>query len=133
MSLRRTLVAAIAASAAFAVGTPAAGAAAVPVGQFPIPAVSGVPIGVGYGAIPASYAPSGYGATTPGPCSSATGNADGEGGTGRTTNLTCQGAGNLSFVGPSIGQVATIIGPTIIGPAFVGNSIVSAGDGGVGP
>jgi hypothetical protein len=39
----------------------------------------------------------------------------------------------LSFVGPSIGQIATVIGPTIIGPAVVGNSIVSAGNVAVGP
>jgi hypothetical protein len=38
----------------------------------------------------------------------------------------CTGPG-LSFVGPAIGQVASVIGPTIIGPAVVGTLIVSAG------
>jgi hypothetical protein len=39
----------------------------------------------------------------------------------------CLGAG-LSFVGPAIGQIATVIGPTIIGPANIGTTVVSAGD-----
>jgi hypothetical protein len=47
------------------------------------------------------------------------------------TNQQCLGAG-LSFVGPSIGQIATVIGPTIIGPAVVGTSIQSAGNAAVG-
>jgi hypothetical protein len=39
------------------------------------------------------------------------------------------GAG-LSFTGPAIGQIATVIGPTIISPAVVGSPIVvSAGSG----
>jgi hypothetical protein len=38
----------------------------------------------------------------------------------------CQGAG-LSFIGPAIGQVATVIGPTIIGPVANVNVAVSAG------
>jgi hypothetical protein len=33
----------------------------------------------------------------------------------------------LSFVGPAVGQIATVIGPTIIGPAVIGNVVVSAG------
>jgi hypothetical protein len=43
----------------------------------------------------------------------------------------CQGTG-LSFVGPAIGQIATVIGPTIIGPAVIGNVTVSAGSSSVG-
>jgi hypothetical protein len=35
-------------------------------------------------------------------------------------------AGGLSFVGPTIGQIASVIGPTIISPAVVGNTIIVA-------
>ena len=38
----------------------------------------------------------------------------------------------LSFVGPAVGQIATVIGPTIIGPAVIGNVVVSAGNGAAG-
>ena len=58
-----------------------------------------------------------------GPC--ATG--DSVGASGGTANSVCQGSG-LSFIGPSVGQVATVMGPTIIGPADVGTVVVSAGD-----
>jgi hypothetical protein len=50
-----------------------------------------------------------------------------QGATAGTSNTVCQGSG-LSFIGPSVGQVATVIGPTVIGPATIGNAIVSAGD-----
>ena len=43
-------------------------------------------------------------------------------------------AGGLSFVGPTIGQIASVIGPTIISPAVVGTPvIVAAGSNIVGP
>jgi hypothetical protein len=35
-------------------------------------------------------------------------------------------AGGLSFVGPTIGQIASVIGPTIISPAVVGTSVIVA-------
>ena len=35
-------------------------------------------------------------------------------------------AGGLSFVGPTTGQIASVIGPTIISPAVVGATIVVA-------
>jgi hypothetical protein len=35
-------------------------------------------------------------------------------------------AGGLSFVGPTIGQIASVIGPTIISPAVVGTSLIVA-------
>src|SRR2546423_5208134 len=61
-----------------------------------------------------------------GPC--ATGDTpEQQGQTGGTTTSVCQGNG-LVFVAPSVGQVATVIGPTVIGPATIGNAIVSAGD-----
>jgi len=61
-----------------------------------------------------------------GACGSSSG-AEGQGGTGGTNAYTCVGAG-LVFVGPAIGQIASVIGPTIIGPAVVGAVNVSAGD-----
>jgi hypothetical protein len=35
-------------------------------------------------------------------------------------------AGGLSFVGPTIGQIASVIGPTIISPAVVGTPVIVA-------
>jgi hypothetical protein len=61
-----------------------------------------------------------------GACGSSSG-AEGQGGTGGTNAYLCVGAG-LVFVGPAIGQIASVIGPTIIGPAVVGAVNVSAGD-----
>jgi hypothetical protein len=52
--------------------------------------------------------------------------ATGQGTTGTTEPQVCIGSG-LSFIGPAVGQVATVIGPTTIGPAQV-NSNVSAGN-----
>jgi hypothetical protein len=49
-----------------------------------------------------------------------------QGGTAGTVAKVCQGGG-LVFIGPAVGQVAAVIGPTVIGPAQVG-AIVSAGD-----
>jgi hypothetical protein len=51
---------------------------------------------------------------------------EGQGGTAGTQPQVCMGSG-LSFIGPSVGQVATVIGPTTIGPAQV-NAVVSAGN-----
>ncbi|HEY2704980.1 MAG TPA: hypothetical protein VGL20_14940, partial [Candidatus Dormibacteraeota bacterium] len=53
--------------------------------------------------------------------------AEGQGATAGTENKVCQGGG-LVFIGPSLGQVAAVIGPTIIGPAQVGTAVVSAGN-----
>ena len=36
-------------------------------------------------------------------------------------------AGGLSFVGPTIGQITSVIGPTIISPAVVGTTVIVAG------
>jgi hypothetical protein len=56
---------------------------------------------------------------------------EGQGATGGTTNHICQGSG-LVFVGPALGQVAAVIGPTVIGPAVIGTTVVSAGDAAAG-
>jgi hypothetical protein len=108
--LRKATVAALAVAAAFAVGAPAANA------QFPIPTGSAQGI-----------SPTGNTAIAPGNCTTPVG-AEGLGGTAGTTNMSCIGAG-LSFIGPSIGQVASVVGPVIIGPSFVRTAIVSAGNG----
>ena len=61
----------------------------------------------------------------PGSCGDSTGS--GQGDIGSSGSTVCLGSG-LVFVAPSVGQVATVIGPTVIGPATIGNAIVSAGD-----
>jgi hypothetical protein len=122
MTPRRTLLAAALAAAALLAGAPAAGASTVPLARFSLPI--GLPrypaltplLGVPFSGGPVSA-----------PCSAAHG-GDGVGSTGGTTSVVCQGGG-LIFIGPSIGQIANVIGPTIIGPAVIGNVIVSAGNG----
>jgi hypothetical protein len=56
--------------------------------------------------------------------------AEQQGATAGTETKVCQGGG-LVFVGPAVGQVATVIGPTVIGPAQV-SAVVSAGNVGAG-
>jgi hypothetical protein len=55
----------------------------------------------------------------------------GTGNAGTAPTMLCQGTG-LIFVGPMIGQIAAVIGPTTIGPAVVGPTVVSAGAGAAG-
>jgi len=62
----------------------------------------------------------------PDTCSPPTG--EGLGAPGSITNAICNGAG-IVFVGPAVGQVATVIGPVVIGPNNIGSSVVSAGPG----
>lgn len=64
----------------------------------------------------------------PDACSSHT--AEQQGANAGTESKVCQGGG-LVFVGPAVGQVATVIGPTVIGPAQV-SAVVSAGSVGAG-
>lgn len=52
----------------------------------------------------------------------------GQGSPGGNSHTICQGAG-LIYIGPAVGQIATVIGPTVIGPAVIGASNVSAGNG----
>jgi hypothetical protein len=40
-------------------------------------------------------------------------------------------AAGLSFVGPTTGQIASVVGPTIISPAVIGNTIVVNAGGNV--
>jgi hypothetical protein len=70
--------------------------------------------------------------TLDGPCATYTG-PEGQGGAAGINNQICIGAGGAA-IGESIGQVATIAGPTISGSAVIGTSIVAAGDAAaVGP
>jgi hypothetical protein len=108
--IRKHLAVAIAAIGVLAVAAP--GASAVGFTGFPVPAGGLAP------------SPIGGNAGAPAPCGRAT--ANGQGSTGTADPQVCQGAG-LVFVGPSTGQIATVIGPTIIGPAVIGSSVVSAG------
>ena len=51
----------------------------------------------------------------------------GNGNPGTAPIQVCQGSG-LSFVGPTIGQIGTIIGPITIGPAVVGSTALGFGN-----
>jgi hypothetical protein len=127
--LRRTLVGALAATAALAGSAPAASASTFAMPSFTMPSFTTPSFTTpsfpwaGFSGVGATLAgnPTNAGAcaSTPGP--------QGQGATGGTTATVCQGTG-LSFVGPAVGQVATVIGPTIIGPAVIGSVIVSAGN-----
>ena len=44
---------------------------------------------------------------------------------GGVTNQVC--GGGLTFIGPSVGQIATVVGPTIIGSTVVGPVTTTAG------
>jgi hypothetical protein len=50
----------------------------------------------------------------------------GVGTAGGTTNEVC-GSGGLIFIGPSIGQISTVVGPTIIGSTVLAPVTVSSG------
>jgi hypothetical protein len=113
-------VATVAAVAALVVGAAPASASAVT--AFPwsgaTPLGGGVPVGAGIG-------------VAAGPCSTPIG-ASGQGATGGTASSVCMGGPGLSFVGPAIGQIATVIGPTIMGPAVIGSLAVGAGNIAIG-
>ena len=114
----RAIAAALAASAVFAVSAPAGSARADGFPSFPFP---GVP-GLGGPSLAAG------GGELAGPC--ATTSQEGQGPTGGTASQVC--GSTLTFIGPSIGQIASVIGPTIIGPAAIGNVVVSGGTGTAG-
>jgi hypothetical protein len=101
-----------------AVAAPVSGAtAAVPLG-LPGAGTGFTPIGV-----PGGIAQGGQ-ANGPAGCTGA--NApSGVGDAGATSNQIC--GATLAFVGPSIGQVSTAIGPTIIGSTVLAPVTVSSG------
>ena len=114
MASIRTRLVALAATTALATVVPAAAA--------PAQVLPGVPgTGFGGGALPScpvSVSPSGVGDP------------------GATFNQVC---GGLTFIGPAIGQIGTVVGPTIIGavinaPITSSNGpIAGVGAAGVGP
>jgi hypothetical protein len=122
MSARRALLAALAVTAALVIGAPAAGASTLPARSVPA-SFLGTPVG-------GATVPGLAGVTVPSStCGTAT--VDGQGRTGGTASEVCTGAG-LTFVGPAIGQIASVMGPTIIGPAVIGTSVQSAGNVAIG-
>ena len=119
MPRRMLLVVALVLAVALTVGVPTAGA------QLPFPGAGAFPSGgAGFGG---GQQDSGNVAGS-GPCSYALSGQDNS--TGRTSPITC---GVLAFTGPSVGQVASVIGPTIISPGFVGNVAVGNGDATITP
>jgi hypothetical protein len=139
---RQRVATAIAAAAALAISCPVAGASAAPGAGLPVtgglPLSSGLPTGglplssgLPTGGLPVSSGlPTGglpaFGGAPFSPAACGTAAAEGQGAAGVDTHV-CVGAG-LVFVGPAIGQIATVIGPTIIGPAVIGTSVISAGN-----
>jgi hypothetical protein len=115
MLMRRTAVAVALAAATLAVGVPAAGAST-------LPASGGLPgIATSAPALPGNVA---------GPCGTVSN--EGQGRASGNEASVCQGAG-LAFIGPSVGQVANIMGPTIISPGFTGTIIQTTGNVAIGP
>jgi hypothetical protein len=104
-------------------------AAAITIPTFPpVPALTAA----GLGTSPTLATAAGVGMPNSGNASSANGLcgasvAGGGGTTGYTASQNCLGSG-LVFVGPAIGQIASVIGPTIISPGFTGTVNVSAGN-----
>ena len=119
MRMLRTKVGVIAVAGAVLVAcAPTASASAAP----PVPIASP---GLG---LPSNIGPIGNNpAAALGPCGTPTG-AESQGGTGGTAQQACLSAG-LSYIGPAIGQISSVVGPTIITAGFVGNIVTSAGNG----
>jgi hypothetical protein len=110
-SIRRRLLAVVVATGAVAVAAPVSGASAQipPVGGLPLAPLGGSAIGgnqIGTAGCVGTNRPS-FG-----------------GNNGSTSAQTCGTA--LSFTGPQIGQISSVIGPTIIGSPFT-DVTVSAG------
>jgi hypothetical protein len=136
MSRTRTLIIAALAAIAVQVGVaPAVHAATwppagMPQAQFTAKAKYGglgTGLGLGLGPGPGLGLGTGLGGPNGAVCGISGGN-DGQGGTAGTETVVCNGAGGLTFVGPQVGQVASVIGPTIIGGVVNGSVITTAGD-----
>jgi hypothetical protein len=107
---RRALASVLAVAAVLGAGAPAATAIT--------PIFGGIP----FGGVPGDFL--GGATALSGACGTSAGQLD-QGGTAGTITSVCAGTG-LTFIGPQIGQIASVIGPTVISPAVVGNSIVVA-------
>jgi hypothetical protein len=124
MQPRRTLAAAVLAAAAVAAWTPATRASTTQTAGLgaltPWPAAS----------LAQPFAAPAGGAGGSG-CGPAHGN-EGQGGNGGSEDIVCAGVA-LVFIGPSVGGINNVIGPTIISPGFAGVVITSNGNSAVGP
>ena len=122
MSKRRAMISSLAATAALGISAPAASATTT----------AGLPAFSGLGGPFAAPGAASLGSivSAPGPCGRSL-TQIGQGDTAGTVGDVCMGPG-LSFIGPAVGQVATVIGPTVIGPAVVTNVVVAAGNGAAG-
>lgn len=94
-----------------ALGAVAVTAPVAPVANAQVPAIIGVPGAAG---------------TIGSPCSLPAGSIA-VGPTGAPLQQICAGVGNLAFIAPTIGQVASVVGPTIIGPAVGVQAVTSTG------
>jgi hypothetical protein len=111
--IRRHLLAVAAATCLCAVAAPVSSASAVTwPGSFASAFPGTLPSGNAVGGQTGSY---GCGTNAP----------SGNGPAGGTATQVC--GSTLAFIGPSIGQVASIVGPTIIGATVLGPVTVSAG------
>jgi hypothetical protein len=135
---RRLAVAALALGAALSMGVTAASASTLPMPHFTFP-TTGYTFPAGAFSFPATataavaVAAIGANASSGGDvCGSSSAQQGGNGPVAGATAQTCLGAGGLSFVGPAIGQISSIIGPTIIGPSVGVTVIQSAGNVGGG-
>jgi hypothetical protein len=65
---------------------------------------------------------------TPGPGSGICGGIVSNPGEIRSPDVEHQQCAVLGFIGPAVGQIASVVGPTIITPAFTGTAIAAAGN-----
>jgi hypothetical protein len=123
VAYRGPVVAALAVLAVLTAGLAPVSASTVPSRGFGLPlGLMGSGVTPAFGAVPVAADPNG---NSLGACNTQIG-VEGQGPPGSIEDKVCMGAG-LSFIGPSIGQIATVIGPTTIGPAFIGTSVATAG------
>jgi hypothetical protein len=129
MLVRRILPAALAVGALLGATAPGASASTLPTPTFGLPTGAFPPPGYAWSSPPLDGNAGAVGSGSGGICGSSSATQGGIGGStaGGTTAQVCLGPGALSFVGPSIGEVSSIVGPTIIGPANNVNVIQSAG------
>jgi hypothetical protein len=121
-SIRRRLLTTLIATGLVAVAAPVAGASAATLPAFP--GLSGYTFPTSFGSLP-SLNTTAIGGNQIGTAGCVGTNRPSLGGNnGSTANQSCGAV--LSFMGPSIGQIASVIGPTIIGSPNVSVK-VSAG------
>jgi hypothetical protein len=127
--VRRILPAALAIAAVLGATAPGASASSLPTPAFGWPAGGSPSPTYAWNFPPLDANAGAVGSGSGGICGSSSATQGGIGGStaGGTTAQVCLGPGALSFVGPAIGEVSSIVGPTIIGPASNINVIQSAG------